>query len=78
MMSAKPVVTPALACNDDDKDEQAASTEEHRTLRRSVGRSQFLAPRRLDIAFATNRLVRSVAKPSNSDNIASTRLLRYL
>ena len=55
-----------------------ASAEEHRSLRRIVGKSQFLAPRRPDIAFATNRLVRSLACPSKSDIIASKRLLRYL
>ena len=77
MKNAKPVVAPALARNDDDEDEEA-STEEHRTLQRIVGKSQFLAPRRPDIAFATNRLARSLAKPSKSDIIAAKRLLRYL
>ena len=33
-----------------------------------------MAPRRPDIAFATNRLARSLAKPSKSDIIASKRL----
>ena len=42
-----------------------------------VGKSQFLAPRRPDIAFATNRLARSLACPSKSGIIASKRLLRY-
>ena len=37
-----------------------------------------MAPRRPDTAFATNRLPRSLAKPSESDLIASKRLLRYL
>ena len=62
---------------DDDEDEEA-SAEEHRILRRIVGKSQFLAPLRPDIAFATKRLARSLAKPSKSDIIASKRLLRYL
>ena len=61
MKDAKPVVTPAVNRNDDD-DEEEASAEEHRILRRNVGKSQFLAPRRPDIAFATNRLARSLAK----------------
>ena len=43
-----------------------------------MGKSQFLAPRRPDIALATNRLARSLAKLSKSDIIASKRLLRYL
>ena len=43
-----------------------------------MGKSQFLVPRRPDIAFATNRLARSLAKPSKSDLTASKRLLRYL
>ena len=71
LQDAKPVVTTAVNPNDDDDDaEEDASAEEHRTLR--------LAPRRLDIAFATSRLARSLAKPSTSDIIASKRLLRYL
>ena len=69
---------PAVNRNDDDDEDEEASAEEHRSLRRIVGKSQFLAPRRPDIAFATNRLVRSLAKPSKSDIIASKRLLRYL
>ena len=75
---AKPVVTPAVNRNDDDGEDEEVSAEEHRILRRIVGKSQFLAPRRPDIAFATNRLARSLAKPSKSDIIASERLLRYL
>ena len=43
-----------------------------------MGKSQFLAPRTPDTAFATNRLARSLAKPSKSDIVASKRLLRYL
>ena len=72
------MVTPALNRNDDDDDEEEASALEHRILRRIVGKSQFLAPRWPDIAFATNRLAKSLAKPSKSDIIASKRLLRYL
>ena len=52
-----------------------ASAEEHRSLRRIVGKSQFLAPQRPDIAFGTNRLARSLACPSKSDIIASNRFL---
>ena len=79
LQDSQPVVTPAVSRNDDDDEaEEDASAEEHRTLRRIVGKCQFLAPRRPDIAFATNRLARSVAKPSKSDIIASKRLLRYL
>ena len=73
---AKPVVTPAVNRNDDDDEVEEASAEEHRTLRRIVGKSQFLAPRRPDINFATNRLASSLAKPSKSNFIASKRLLR--
>ena len=76
IQNAKPVVTPAVNRNDDDESEEA-SAEEHRSLRRIVGKSQ-LAPRRPDIAFATNPLARSLAGPSKSDIIASKRLLRYL
>ena len=78
MTGAKLVVTPALARNNDDEDEEEASTEEHHILRRTVGKSQFFAPRRPDIAFATNSLARSLAKPSKSDLIASKCLLRNL
>ena len=67
-----------LARNDDDEDEEEACTEERRILRRIVGKSQFMTPRRPDIAFATNRLARSLAKRSKSDIIASKRLLRHL
>ena len=52
MKGAKPVVAPALARNDDDKDAEEASSEEHHILRRFVGQSQFFAPRRPDVAFA--------------------------
>ena len=78
MKDAKPVVTPAVNRNDDDDEEEEASAEEQRILRLIVGKSQFLAPRGPDIAFATNRLARSLAKPSKSDIIVSKRLLRYL
>ena len=78
MKDAKLVVTPAVNRNDDDDEDEEASAEEHRILRSIVGKSQFLAPRRPDIAFATNRLARSLAKPSKSDIIASKRLLRHL
>ena len=79
MQNAKPVVTPAVNRNDDDDESEEASAEEHRSLRRRiVGKSQFLAPRRPDIALATNRLARSLACPSKSDIIASKRFLRYL
>ena len=74
MQNAKLVVTPAVNRNDDDDESEEASAEEHRSLRRIVGKSQFLAPRRPDIAFATNRL----ACASKSDIIASKRLLRYM
>ena len=73
MKDAKLVVTPAVSRNDDDDEEEEASAEEHRILRRIVGKSQFLPLRRPDIAFATNRLARSLAKPSKSDIIASKR-----
>ena len=78
MKDAKPVVTLAVNRNDDDGESEQASAEEHRSLRLIVGKSQFLAPRRPDIAFATDRLARSLANPSKSDIIASKRLLRYL
>ena len=65
------------SCCDDDEAEEA-SAEEHRSLRRIVGKSQILAPRRPDVAFDTNRLARSLTKPSKSDIIASKRLLRNL
>ena len=78
MQNAKLVVTPAVNRNDDDDESEGASAEEHRSLRRIVGESQFLAPPRPDIAFATNRLARSLASPSKSDIIASKRLLSYL
>ena len=74
MKGAKLVDTPALARNDDEE----ASTEEHRISRRIVGKRKFLAPRRPDIAFATNRLARSLAKLPKSDLIALKRLFRYL
>ena len=72
------MVTLAVARNDDGEDQEEASTEEHRILTRNVGKSLFLAPRRPATVFATNRLARSLAKPSKSDLSASKRLLRYL
>ena len=51
MQNAKPVVTPAVNRNDDDDESEEASAEEHRSLRCIVGKGQFLAPRRPDIAF---------------------------
>ena len=42
MQNAKPVVTPAVNRNDDDGEYEKASAEEHRSLRRIVGRSQVL------------------------------------
>ena len=67
MQNAKPVVTPAVNRNDDDDESEVASAEEHRSLRRIVGKSQFLAPRRPDIAFATNLLARSLGNFSQSE-----------
>ena len=78
MKSANYVVTPAVTRSDDDEDDDEATPEEHRNLRRVVGKSQFLAPRWPDIAIATHRLARSLAKPTKSDIVASKRLLRYL
>ena len=49
MKNAKPVVTPAVNRNDDDGQSEEASAEEHRSLRRIVGKSQFLARRRPDV-----------------------------
>ena len=46
MKDAKPVVTLAVNRNEDDDEDEEASAEEHRILRRIVGKSQFLAPRR--------------------------------
>ena len=69
MTNANPVVTSVLARDDGNEDEDEASTEEYRTLRPVVGKSEFIAPRMPDIAFATNRLARS---------LASKRLLFYL
>ena len=77
MQNAKPVVTLAVNRNDDDDEDEEASAEEHRSLRRIVGKRQFLAPRRPDVALATNRLARSLAKPSKSDIIASAISARY-
>ena len=42
--SAKLVVTPVLARNNDDEGEKEASTEEHRIMRRTVGKNQFQVP----------------------------------
>ena len=78
MQNAKLVVTPAVNRNDDDDEDEEASAEEHRSLRHIVGKSQFLAPRRPEIAFATNRLAKSLTNPSKSDISASKLLLRYL
>ena len=69
MTNANPVATSALARDDGNEDEDEASVEEHRIFRRVGGKSQFLAHRRPDVAFATNRLARS---------LASKRLLFYL
>ena len=44
MRDAKLLVTPAVNRNDDDDEDEEASAEEHRILRRIVGKSQFLAP----------------------------------
>ena len=44
MTNANPVVTPALTRHDDDEDDCEASTEEHRILRRVVGKTS-LSPR---------------------------------
>ena len=63
MQNAKLVFTFAVNRNDDDDESEEPSAEEHRSLRRIVGKSQFLAPRRPDIAFATNRLASSLACP---------------
>ena len=63
MQNAQPVVTPAVIATMMTMRKEA-SAEEHRILRRIVGTSQFLALRRPDIAFATNRLARSLACPS--------------
>ena len=78
LQDSKHVVAPAVSRNEDDDDAEDASAEERRTLRHIVGKCQFLTPRIPDIAFATNRLARSLAKPSKADIIASKRLLRCL
>ena len=42
MQNAKPVVTPAVNRNDDDDEDEEASAEEHRSLRRIVGKESVL------------------------------------
>ena len=42
MQNAKPVVTLAVNRNDDDDESEEASAEEHRSLRRIVGKSHLL------------------------------------
>ena len=66
MKDAKLVVTLAVSRNDDDDEEEESSAEEHRIPRRTAGKSQFLAPGRPDVAFASNRLARSLANLSKS------------
>ena len=43
MQNAKPVVIPPVNRNDDDDESEEASAEEHRSLRRIVGKSQVFA-----------------------------------
>ena len=70
MTSANPVVTPALARDVvDDEDEDEANSEEHRILRRVVGKKESVfCSRRPDIAFATNRLARSWLRLQNQNS----------
>ena len=72
MQNAKSVFTPAVNRNDGDDDDEEASAEEHRSLRRIVGKSQFLAPRGLRHCFCY--------EPSGevSGKTSSKLLLRYL
>ena len=72
MQNAKHVVTSAVARNVDDED------EEKRALKSIASFDALWARVSSWLAFATNRLARSLAKPSESDISVSKRLLRYL
>ena len=69
MKDANPVVTPALARNDDDANANERTPEEQRILRRVAGKSQCFASRKPDIAFETNRVERSSATPTRADHL---------
>ena len=73
MQNAKLVVTLAVNRNDGDDEDEEASAEEHRSLRRIVGKRQFLAPRRPDVALATNRLARSARYAGSRTDAASAK-----
>ena len=78
MTTLNPVVTPALARNDDDEDEDEASTEDTDIGGEWWARVSSLLHAGQDIAFATNRVARSLAKPTKADLLSSKRLSRYL
>ena len=73
MQNAKPAVTPAVNRNDDDDESEEASAEEHRSLRRIAGKSQFLAARRPDIAFATDKSFKIEVHTSSVVGLWTTR-----
>ena len=79
MNNCKPAPTPGTNANKATlEDVETLSADQHRTYRRIVGKLQWLAFTRPDIAFATKDLARSLHQPTQADPKKAKHALKYL
>ena len=60
------------------EDVPLTGAKEATLFRRAAAKANYIAPDRLDIAFASKDLSRSMANPSRGEEIKAKRLARYL
>lgn len=80
LQGCAPVCTPGSSTEGHTKDDCAdeLSREDEHQYRAVVARANYLAPDRVDIAFAAKELAKSMARPKRGDWTRLKRLGRYL
>ena len=79
LKNCNPVATPGIAhYKAPVEDEAPLHKEQHKRYRRVVGKLQWLAYTRPDIAYSTKELARDLAAPTELSNKRVKHLLRYL
>ena len=82
MHDSRPVVSPGTADEkssiEPEMEKKPLNTEGCRVYRRAAARLNYMAQDRADLAFAAKETARSMANPTEADNIRLKRVLRYL
>ena len=79
LQRAKAAATPGLVSSrSSDKPEEYLTLEETSLYRSTIGKLQWLAPLRPDIAFMAKELSRSLQQPTTESNHLLKHLLRYM